>query len=459
MKIMCECGHTFLNDRPVETCPQCGGKKLSELRADEGMKHNAATCPKCGAELVEVNGKEQCPECDADEGEKKTAKANASKSFPLRTLMSQLVREEQYKGRKHLVAPAVILLEGVHNNVLYPGEEIAKFAKAWDGRPVMLGHPTKDGEPLSANSPEQLAERSVGTVFNSSFEDGRLRTEAWIDIDQANGTDEGKKLLARLGNNEVIEVSTGLWTEDEDKTGVWRDEKYGCIAHNFRPDHLALILDGTGACSIRDGAGMPRVNEQRKDLKGGQEKVKKNERRKAVEVTKGGRNVMDREAQVKSLIAGGYWGEANREFLTGLEDGQFAEVLAVHSAYKANVDAAQKKKDEEEEKARLEAEAAKSKPKTMQEFLASAPAEVRESIEDGLKLHQEKKDALIAGLKANKRNAFSDEELRAKKMDELVKLSRLAEVETDFSGRGGALKSNASDDEIPPAPRMEWGKK
>ena len=41
----------------------------------------------------------------------------------------------------------------------------------------------------------------------------------------------------------------------------WNGKKYSAIAHNFAPDHLALLPDGGGACSWVDGAGMPRINE------------------------------------------------------------------------------------------------------------------------------------------------------------------------------------------------------
>jgi hypothetical protein len=67
-------------------------------------------------------------------------------------------------------------------------------------------------------------------------------------------------LLAELDEEKTIEVSTGLFTDDEIKSGKWNSEEYLAIARNYRPDHLALLPAAVGACSAEDGCGMPRIN-------------------------------------------------------------------------------------------------------------------------------------------------------------------------------------------------------
>ena len=62
-----------------------------------------------------------------------------------------------------------------------------------------------------------------------------------------------------------MEVSTGLFTENVQANGVFGGKAYHAIATNYRPDHLAILPDQIGACSIEDGAGLLRVNVKNRD--------------------------------------------------------------------------------------------------------------------------------------------------------------------------------------------------
>lgn len=187
----------------------------------------------------------------------------------IRVLMSELVRKDTLDGRPHLVVPTILVTEGVHNGELYPSDELAKYPQSWDGRPVVLDHPESRGRPISANAKDVLEKRKVGLVLNSKYDewtvDGQkrngIKSEVWLDIEKCETSDEGTRVLTALDDGENIEVSTGLFTDDEDKKGEWNGEKYDAIVVNFRPDHLAILPPGKkGACSWDDGAGMPRVN-------------------------------------------------------------------------------------------------------------------------------------------------------------------------------------------------------
>jgi len=181
---------------------------------------------------------------------------------------SYTIREETMDGRKHLVVPVVMMVEGVHcgskGPILHRGSELAKWTEAWDGIPVTISHPKAEGTNVSANSPEVLDAASVGRIFNTYYEDG-LKAEAWIDYEKikAKSTDA----LAAIEAQEHLEVSVGVFNDSEDaqEGAEWNGETYNSIAYNYRPDHLALLPGDRGACSWEDGCGI-RVNQ-----KGGEE--------------------------------------------------------------------------------------------------------------------------------------------------------------------------------------------
>ena len=177
-------------------------------------------------------------------------------------LQSYSIQVKKYNGRDHIVVPVTMLTEGVHAGssgpIYYPAEEIAKFPAAWNDRAVPLYHPTaNNGFPISAGSPEVLEAYSIGRVFNARAIDNgkKLVAELWLDVQTLSEKDPA--LLARINALEPIEVSTGLFLEEETSPGVWNGESYDSIAHNFRPDHLAVLPSGPpGACSINDGCGI-----------------------------------------------------------------------------------------------------------------------------------------------------------------------------------------------------------
>jgi len=174
------------------------------------------------------------------------------------------IRDELFEGRPHLVVPVVALVEGVHHGnhgpILYSAEEIQKYVEAWNGCPLPVFHPGEYGKNMSANSPQVIEERSVGQLFNVFFDsDGaKLKGELWIDIGKADKISPAVLSLIRSGRR--LEVSTSLWTDDDWIPGEWHGEEFISTARNFRPDHLALLPGGEGACSWADGCGV-RVND------------------------------------------------------------------------------------------------------------------------------------------------------------------------------------------------------
>jgi hypothetical protein len=196
---------------------------------------------------------------------KKNDDQPAIRSF--RALMSDMIRWEVLEGTKYIVAPAIFMTEGVHNNVYYSSEELGKFPESWNGRPVVVYHPTEDGAPVTASQPHLQEKQTIGKTFNCNFDSGKLKGEVWIDPVKADEVDKDVMLALNAGKH--LEVSIGVFTEDDLLVGNWQKEKYNAVAHNFRPDHLAVLPKQKGACSWSDGAGMPRLNSQQMHDAGG----------------------------------------------------------------------------------------------------------------------------------------------------------------------------------------------
>lgn len=172
------------------------------------------------------------------------------------------IRYETLNGRRHLVAPLSMLVPGVLNGskgpLLYPPEEVGLNHDAWNIMPMVVNHPTDEkGKAVSARSPKVLEQFGVGTVFNAGF-NGKLAAEGWFDEEKS--IQLIPKQYERLQRGDQIELSTGLFTDNHPvKNGraVHDDGKtYVAVARNYRPDHLAILTDTKGACSIRDGCGV-----------------------------------------------------------------------------------------------------------------------------------------------------------------------------------------------------------
>lgn len=178
-------------------------------------------------------------------------------------LLPKLVRHDKMEGRDFLVVPMIILTEGVHNGsdgpLLYPKEELSKTPDVWNYKPVVVYHPEMNGVGVSACSPEIITSRKVGVMMNTKFEKGKLKSEAWIEVTAANKVDD--RIMKAIESNTMMELSTGVFVDNDKEEGEWKKEDYVGVARNYRPDHLALLPDKIGACSIKDGAGFLRNQE------------------------------------------------------------------------------------------------------------------------------------------------------------------------------------------------------
>lgn len=178
-------------------------------------------------------------------------------------------RSATLNGRPHLVAPLVLIVPGVLNGsrgpLYYPLEEIERTSSLWAHMPIVVYHPLINGQPVSARDPDILSSRGVGVVLRPTTRTGKLAAEGWFDIEATRRIDS--RVLTALELGESLELSTGLSVEQEPApegavhNGIDSDGKpfarpYLYTARNYMPDHLAVLPDQVGACSVKDGCGV-----------------------------------------------------------------------------------------------------------------------------------------------------------------------------------------------------------
>jgi len=174
------------------------------------------------------------------------------------------IRTATYESREHMVVPVVALMEGVIHAINADTPEyvpltcLAVAPQGWNGRPVVLGHPVKNGHQISANSPEVLEAQGFGRIFNARLEGKKLMLEAWIDPTKAEAVGAGE-MLNKLRAQRMCEVSVGAFVVTDSTPGMFGDKSYKAVWRDVVPDHLAFLPKGLGACSNEMGCGAPRA--------------------------------------------------------------------------------------------------------------------------------------------------------------------------------------------------------
>lgn len=167
-------------------------------------------------------------------------------------------RRETIGEIDYLIVPVVALVAGVVNGELVTPEQIEPVK--WNGVPVPLGHPQVNGVYVSGRTPE-LEAVSPGRFFNARLENGALKGDIYINLAQASDG-EAAEAVKRFEAGQMVNVSTAYFRDLAEAGGEWGGKVYNGIATNLQPDHLAILLNEDGACSLKDGCGAPRVNQQ-----------------------------------------------------------------------------------------------------------------------------------------------------------------------------------------------------
>lgn len=175
------------------------------------------------------------------------------------------VRAEMVNGKEHLVVPVVALIEGVIHAVnadtpeFVPWKCIERIATSFNGKPVTLGHPAKDGKQCSAALPGIVQSHGIGTIRNARAESTgkKLLMEALIDKTRAK--ELHPEMFQTLTDGGVVEVSVGAWVVTDELEGAHKEKPFKAQWLTGSGDHLAFLPGGRGACSVAMGCGTHRA--------------------------------------------------------------------------------------------------------------------------------------------------------------------------------------------------------
>jgi hypothetical protein len=387
--------------------------------------------------------------------------------------ISGKMRREIFNGREHLVAPLSLIVPGVLNGsngpLFYPHDELAKEPSAWNHIPIVLQHPMSDGKPISARSADVLSKSQLGIVLHAVM-NGKLTAEGWFDVDYMRQRAPG--IFKMLTQGKPVELSTGLLTDTVPEQGEHNGVKYEAIARNYRPDHLAILTDQVGACSIKDGCGVL-VNKSNK---------KESTMKKLTDA--------QREKIADFMIANcECWEETDREVLNAMSDEKLT-VLQKHveSTIKAEAvaNAARKGfehgdvgftfnekdlkfegKDKPKPAPKVEEPVVNKdepkKPVTADEWMAAAPPEIQSVVRNAMGVEKQQKADLAKVILANRANTFKEEQLAAKSVDELQSIAALArteEAKPSYFGSsvptGNQQKPTVDEDDFLPLPTINY---
>jgi hypothetical protein len=353
------------------------------------------------------------------------------------------IRKETFDGKPHTVLPAVIAIAGVLNGAKLTADELGKYVASWDGRPIPLLHPQKQGEHVSANLPDVL-ELRVGTVFNAFMDGDALKAEFWIDDERMDRRGRTQLLSDMVEGKTVMEVSTAYFCDVIQNIGEFKGAKHEVEHRNLRPDHVALLPGEVGACSVADGCGVPRINKTRFTM---------NEALKVFMKALGLQtNCADGNAALaanvlalaEKLKANGKLTGKQFESLASMDEEQRGMVGAILGAMgeadKAAAKAAKAKEkaksnegeeeEEEEEEAYAKNSAGKPKVMSQKDIDALVDKRVAESVE------RREREGLVETIQANSANTFDEDELKSMSLSALQKYEKSLRP-VDYSGQGG----------------------
>lgn len=329
-----------------------------------------------------------------------------------------------HDGKQVLVVPVVAIVEGVLNGALVTQEEFGKFSDAWEGVPVPVTHPEINGHHVSSSKPDIIESRVIGRFHNVQAADKKLRGELWIDVDAA--TRKGfESIVNAFQAGEIMEVSTAYFADTEMTDGIYGGKRYSGIHRNLRPDHLAILPNEQGACSVADGCGTFRNNEQGSFMSKAKEALKTLAAMVGINL---GTETMTKAEKIELLLNSKKFAEADKPGLELMSEPAIDSILA-HAEKPED-----KEEMEKDDKAKAAADDEEEKPEMAKNSKPQLDAETLTAVNWAKEQYQENHGRLVAKLKANSRCAFDEAELKAMHIKSLEKLD--ASLGADYSSRG-----------------------
>lgn len=180
--------------------------------------------------------------------------------------LNQGARHVTQGGRKWLVAPMTTIVPGVLSGskgpLLYRSSDTKAALTSWNNIPITVYHPlAANGQHVSASSYGVLERQGIGHLRNTRYE-RKLKHEGWFDVSRLTPhpgdplAQQKLSILNALQSGQPMELSTGLYTDNIPEEGTHNGRQYTHVAKNHIPDHLAILPDQTGACSVSDGCGL-----------------------------------------------------------------------------------------------------------------------------------------------------------------------------------------------------------
>ncbi|HGH5363857.1 TPA: hypothetical protein ACJI3H_004515 [Yersinia enterocolitica] len=174
------------------------------------------------------------------------------------------IRRETYNGRDHIIIPSYTLPANViMNKEFYPESEISAHYQGLEGTLAPLGHPTVNGQHVSAFSPEGINIGHIGAFNRNVKKSGnRVFVEKWVDIEVANRTEGGRELLARVAQIErgedvpPIHTSVAVFRERSEAPDDLKAQGADWIVKIHAMDHDAILLHEVGAATPEQGVGL-----------------------------------------------------------------------------------------------------------------------------------------------------------------------------------------------------------
>jgi hypothetical protein len=382
-------------------------------------------------------------------------------AIKLRQSPNVSLRVGQYLGDDYVIVPATALVEGVHvghvNNanvdaVFFPKEALKTNLDEWNTRPITLGHAKDEsGQIVFPDSPQILEKFQTGLIFNPRLENmgKNLALDVWFKSSRLN--DLAPSLLEKIKRGEEVDVSADLNIDGVIQPGVFNGEKYDAIAKVLHPKGLSILENEKGACSFMDGCGIRNracnknkgctecKNNTLEDKMGEEERNKTPGQDGAVDCSKDGNILRSFMVAMTSIL--------------GQKNASGAEGGCGCAGDKGKGSGEPAKNDDP------------PKPQTMEQFLATAPEEIKTTLTTALasaKAAEDAKEEKLKGLRTEilaLDKTFTEEGIG--KMDEAalttLKTALSKKPATDFSLGAGAWGDNTViDDEVLEAP--DWPK-
>ena len=166
-------------------------------------------------------------------------------------------REATLNGVEYLVVPGIPMREQVMKYYFVNAAEISKCATAWNGVPLTINHPHENNGSANVPDPDVPV---IGAFYNSALDGTKLTGEFWFNVEKLRAAPGGATIEKAIRNNRILEVSTGYFADEIDAEGAFENVPYTAVHQNLKPDHIAILPEAIGACSIEDGCGVPRLN-------------------------------------------------------------------------------------------------------------------------------------------------------------------------------------------------------